>query len=215
MIVRLISSKFFCHHICSLAVIRLSAGRKNTRFCFCFFVCFVCLFVFFFFFGGGRGKTKTKNRKKSGFRPRQMFWYFYSRNIFILFKCENEGTMLRLELYVCLSKTMHLYGSPYSVSIFKRAISLEIWDSHQKNWPFCSWKLLMCQKTAYCYREKMLEGVNRSECTKQVRVHAKGIHLKIEKKCCLYLYIFSCVKINVFRPFFAFRLKMHVRCNNQ
>ena len=32
---------------------------------------------------------------------------------------------------------------------------------------------------------------------------------------CLYLDVFSCVKINVFRSFFAFRLEMHVRCNNQ
>ena len=27
--------------------------------------------------------------------------------------------------------------------------------------------------------------------------------------------IFSCVKINLFRSFFAFRLEMHVRCDNQ
>ena len=33
--------------------------------------------------------------------------------------------------------------------------------------------------------------------------------------CCLYLDIFSCVKINVFRFFFAFRLETHVRCDNQ
>ena len=31
----------------------------------------------------------------------------------------------------------------------------------------------------------------------------------------MYLDIFSCRKINVFRPFFAFRLKMHVKCDNQ
>ena len=31
----------------------------------------------------------------------------------------------------------------------------------------------------------------------------------------MYLDIFSCVKINVFRSFFAFRLVMHVRCDNQ
>ena len=31
----------------------------------------------------------------------------------------------------------------------------------------------------------------------------------------LYLDIFSCVKVNVFRSFFAFRLEMHVRCDNQ
>ena len=41
------------------------------------------------------------------------------------------------------------------------------------------------------------------------------IHLKMAKKCCLYLDIFSCVKINIFCSFFAFRLKMLVRCNNQ
>ena len=35
------------------------------------------------------------------------------------------------------------------------------------------------------------------------------------KKCGLYLDIFSCVKMNVFRSFFAFRLEMHVRCDNQ
>ena len=39
--------------------------------------------------------------------------------------------------------------------------------------------------------------------------------LKIAKKCWLYLDIFSCVKINVFGSFFAFRLEMHVRCDNQ
>ena len=42
-----------------------------------------------------------------------------------------------------------------------------------------------------------------------------GIRLKIAKKCCLYLDIFSCVKINVFRSFFAFRLEVHIRCFNQ
>ena len=31
----------------------------------------------------------------------------------------------------------------------------------------------------------------------------------------MYLDIFSCVKMNVFRSFLAFRLKMHVRCDNQ
>ena len=31
----------------------------------------------------------------------------------------------------------------------------------------------------------------------------------------MYLDIFSFVKINVFRSFFAFRLEMHVRCDNQ
>ena len=41
------------------------------------------------------------------------------------------------------------------------------------------------------------------------------IRLKIAKKCGSYLDIFSCVKINVFRSFFAFRLEIHVRCDNQ
>ena len=41
------------------------------------------------------------------------------------------------------------------------------------------------------------------------------IHLKIAKKCGLYLDIFSCVKTNVFRSFFAFKLEMPVRCDNQ
>ena len=31
----------------------------------------------------------------------------------------------------------------------------------------------------------------------------------------MYLDIFSCVKMTVFRSFFAFRLEMHVRCDNQ
>ena len=35
------------------------------------------------------------------------------------------------------------------------------------------------------------------------------------KKGWLYLNIVSCVKINVFRSFFALRLEMHVRCDNQ
>ena len=41
------------------------------------------------------------------------------------------------------------------------------------------------------------------------------IRLKIAKKCGLYLDICSCVKMNVFRSFFAFRLEIHVRCDNQ
>ena len=41
------------------------------------------------------------------------------------------------------------------------------------------------------------------------------IHLKIAKKCGLYLDIFSCVKMNVFHSFFAFMLEMHVRCDKQ
>ena len=36
----------------------------------------------------------------------------------------------------------------------------------------------------------------------------------IVKKCCLYLDIVSCVKINVFGSFFTFRVEMHVRCDN-
>ena len=31
----------------------------------------------------------------------------------------------------------------------------------------------------------------------------------------MYLDIFSCVKMNIFRSFFAFSLEMHVRCDNQ
>ena len=31
----------------------------------------------------------------------------------------------------------------------------------------------------------------------------------------MYLDSFNCVKMNVFRSFFAFRLEMHVRCDNQ
>ena len=31
----------------------------------------------------------------------------------------------------------------------------------------------------------------------------------------MYLDIFSCVKINVYRSFFALRLEMHVRCDDQ
>ena len=41
------------------------------------------------------------------------------------------------------------------------------------------------------------------------------IRQKIAKKYGLYLNIFSCVKMNVFRSFFAFRLEMDVRCDNQ
>ena len=36
-----------------------------------------------------------------------------------------------------------------------------------------------------------------------------------EKVFCVYLDIFSCVKINVFRSFFTFRREMHIRCDNQ
>ena len=54
-----------------------------------------------------------------------------------------------------------------------------------------------------------------SDYSKQVGGHAIRIGLKIAKKCGLYLDIFSCLKINVFRSFFAFSLEMHVRCDNQ
>ena len=50
--------------------------------------------------------------------------------------------------------------------------------------------------------------VKRSEVSLRIR-------LKIAKKCGLYLDIFSCVEMNVFRSFFAFRHEMHVRCDNQ
>ena len=51
--------------------------------------------------------------------------------------------------------------------------------------------------------------VNRSE------VNLEKNRLKIAKKCGLYLDILSCVKMNIFRSFFAFMLEMHVRCDNQ
>ena len=35
------------------------------------------------------------------------------------------------------------------------------------------------------------------------------------KKCGLYLDIFCCVKMNIFRSFLAFMLETHVRCDNQ
>ena len=41
------------------------------------------------------------------------------------------------------------------------------------------------------------------------------IHLKMAKKCCLYLDIFSCVKINILCSFCAFRLEMPVRYDNR
>ena len=49
----------------------------------------------------------------------------------------------------------------------------------------------------------------------QTTVSRSEVSLKIAKKCWLYLDIFSCVKINLFRSFFASRLEMHVRCDNQ
>ena len=64
-------------------------------------------------------------------------------------------------------------------------------------------------------KKKMLKCVNRSDYSKYVRSQFLRIRLKIAKKCWLYLDIFSCVKINVFRSFFAFRLEMHVRYDNQ
>ena len=54
-----------------------------------------------------------------------------------------------------------------------------------------------------------------SDYSKQVGGHFIRIGLKIAKKCRLCLDIFSCVKMNVFRSFFAFMLEMHVRCDNQ
>ena len=54
-----------------------------------------------------------------------------------------------------------------------------------------------------------------SDYSKEVGGHFIKIRLKIAKKCGLYLDIFSCVKMNVCRSFFAFMLEMHVRCDNQ
>ena len=51
--------------------------------------------------------------------------------------------------------------------------------------------------------------------SKQVGDQFTRIRLKIANKCWLYLDTFSCVKINVFRSFYALRLKMHVRCVNE
>ena len=47
------------------------------------------------------------------------------------------------------------------------------------------------------------------------RAQVIKIRLLTEKRCCFFLHIFSSVKINVFHAFFGFRLKMHVRCDNQ
>ena len=58
-------------------------------------------------------------------------------------------------------------------------------------------------------------AVNRSDYSEQAGGQLITIRQKIAKKCCLYLDIFSCVIVNDFRSFFAFRLEMHVRCNNQ
>ena len=57
-------------------------------------------------------------------------------------------------------------------------------------------------------------GKDRSDNSKWVRGHVRIFRLKIAKKFCLYLDIFSYVRINVFRPFFTFRLEMHIRCDN-
>ena len=56
---------------------------------------------------------------------------------------------------------------------------------------------------------------HRLDYSKQVGDQFLRTRLKIAKKCWLYLDILSCVKINVFRSFFAFRLEMRVRCGNQ
>ena len=54
-----------------------------------------------------------------------------------------------------------------------------------------------------------------SDYRKEVGGQFIRIRLKIAKKCGLYLDIFSCVKMNIFRSFFAFMLEMHVRSDNQ
>ena len=89
-----------------------------------------------------------------------------------------------------LFQSSQLTGPSVSVHkpVLQRHALASKWDQHSP----------MCGPTT----------VNRSE---NIR-----IHLKIAKKqFCLYLDIFSCVKINVFCSFFAFRLKMYVRCDNQ
>ena len=56
---------------------------------------------------------------------------------------------------------------------------------------------------------------HRADYSKQVGGQFIRIRLKIAKKCSLYLDTFSCAEINVFHSFFALRLEMHVRYNNQ
>ena len=56
---------------------------------------------------------------------------------------------------------------------------------------------------------------DRSDFNKYVGGQFIRVRQNMAKKCWLYLDIFSCVKMNVFRSFFAFRLKMHVRCDIQ
>ena len=55
----------------------------------------------------------------------------------------------------------------------------------------------------------------RSDYNKEVEGQFITIGLKIAKKCSLYLDTFSCAEINVFHSFFALRLEMHVRGDNQ
>ena len=61
----------------------------------------------------------------------------------------------------------------------------------------------------------LINSSYRSDYSKEVGGQLIRIRLKIAKKCGLYLDIFCCVKMNVFRLFFAVRLEMHVRCDNQ
>ena len=63
-------------------------------------------------------------------------------------------------------------------------------------------------------KKKMLKCVNRSDNSKLVGGQCIRIRLKMAKKCGLYLDIFSCVKMKVFRSFFVFRLEMHIRCDD-
>ena len=63
----------------------------------------------------------------------------------------------------------------------------------------------------FSIEEFQISGWGSSISITSDRVHVRKIRLKLAKKCCLYLDIFSCEKINVFRPFFAFRLKYIVK----
>ena len=139
----LISFPFLIRHIFSPAVIRLSTGRKMRSF-------------------EGRGKTMLANLL--------IFLLTEYIQLFQTWKWSDCVEVNRREsgsnfMFVC-EKGCTSTAPSKGGYIFKRTITLEIGDTPPQNWPFCSWKLLRCQTTAYSCREKLLKCVHRSDYSK-------------------------------------------------
>ena len=157
MIVSLISIPLFYHQRFSLAVMR-------------------------FFLRGGKMRAfaemgKTKIRSKSRFSISANLLIFLLTKYIHLFHVWKWSDCVRVYsresgsnlMFVCEKECTSTTSSNWGY-VFKKAVSLEIWNTHPWNWPFCRRKLLKCQKTAYCWGKNCSSvwtgqtTMSRSEC---------------------------------------------------